>query len=242
MPDTPKTALIVGAGDNLGSAIARRFAREGFHVVGTRRRGDLAPLIAEIKRAGGIATGLHSDARDEEAVQALFQTIERDIGPLGAVVFNVGGNVRFDIRDTTSRVYRKVWELCAFAGFLVGREAARVMVPRGSGTILFTGATASRRGAAGFAAFAGGKHALRALAESMARELGPEGIHVGHVVIDGPIDTEATRTLFPETFASRPEDGVMQPDDLAEIFWQLHTQPRAAWTFETDVRPYAEPW
>ena len=237
-----RIALVVGAGDFLGSAIARRFAREGLHVVATRRRGDLEKLVDAIEAAGGRASGFHSDARDEEQVIQLLDAIERDIGPLAVTVFNVGGNVRFGITETTARVYRKVWELCAFAGFLVGREAARRMLPRGAGTILFTGATASLRGADGFAAFAGGKHALRALAQSMARELGPRGIHVGHVVIDGAIDTTAARERFPELFAERPADGFMQPDDLAEIYWQLHAQPRSAWSFETDVRTYVEPW
>lgn len=242
-PDTQeKVALIVGAGDFLGGAIARRFAREGFHVVATRRRGDLAPLIASIEAEGGLARGIHSDARDEAQVQALVQEVERDLGPIEVAVFNVGGNVRYPVVETTARVYRKVWEMCALGGFLVGREVARRMLPRGRGTLLFTGATASLRGAAGFAAFSGGKQALRALAQSLARELGPEGIHVAHVVIDGPIDTESTRALFPDWFAARPADGIMQPDDLAEIYWQLHCQPRSAWTFETDVRSYLEPW
>ncbi len=242
MADKPDAALVVGAGDFLGGAIARRFAREGYHVVATRRRGDLQPLIEAIEADDRLITGVHSDARDEDAVNDLIDRIERDIGPLAAVVFNVGGNVRFGITETTARVYRKVWEMCAFAGFLVGREAAKRMLMRRRGTILFTGATASFRGADGYAAFAGGKHALRALAQSMARELGPKGIHVGHVVIDGPIDTDATRTLFPDWFVERPADGIMQPDDLAEIYWQLHRQPRTAWTFETDVRTYVEPW
>jgi len=237
-----KIALVVGAGDFLGGAIARRFAREGFHVVATRRRGDLAPLIASIEADGGRARGIHSDARDEAQVEALIQEVERDLGPIEVAVFNVGGNVRFPVVETTARVYRKVWEMCALGGFLVGREVARRMLPRGRGTILFTGATASLRGAAGFAAFSGGKQALCALAQSLARELGPEGIHVAHVVIDGPIDTEATRALFPDWFAERPEDGIMQPNALAEIYWQLHCQPRSAWTFEIDVRSYLEPW
>lgn len=235
-------ALVVGAGDYLGSAIARRFAREGLHAVATRRRGDLDTLVATITDAGGKATGIHSDARDEIQVIELVDRIEADIGPLQVAVFNVGGNVRFGITETTARVYRKVWEMCAFAGFLVGRECAHRMLTRGSGTILFTGATASVRGSSHFAAFAGGKHALRALAQSMARELGPQGIHVGHVIIDGPIDTQATRELFPEWFAERPHDGIMQPDDIAEIYWELHAQPRSAWTFEADVRTYLEPW
>lgn len=240
--EKPEVALVVGAGDFLGSAIARRFAREGYHVVATRRRGDMQPLVQAIETEGQTITALHSDARDEDAVVELVETIERDIGALAIVVFNVGGNVRFGITETTARVYRKVWEMCAFAGFLVGREAAARMLARGHGTILFTGATASLRGADGYAAFAGGKHALRALAQSMARELGPKGIHVGHVVIDGPIDTDATRERFPDWFEKRPDDGIMQPDDLAEIYWQLHRQPRTAWTFEADVRAYVEPW
>ncbi|MGI9462817.1 MAG: SDR family oxidoreductase [Aestuariivirgaceae bacterium] len=237
-----KSVLVIGAGDFLGSAIARRFAREGFHAVGTRRRSDLSGFVETIEAEGGVATGIHSDARDEDEVIALIDRIERDIAPIEAFVFNVGGNVRFSILETTSRVYRKVWEMCAFAGFLNGREVARRMVARGRGTMIFTGATASVRGAAGFSAFAGGKHALLALAQSPARELGPQGIHVAHVVIDGAIDTQWTRELFPEWFETKPEDGIMQPEDLAEIYWNLHTQPRAAWTFETDVRPYVETW
>lgn len=234
--------LVVGAGDHLGAAVARRFAREGFHIVATRRRGDLTPLVGSVEAVGGTVTALHSDAREEAQVADLIAKIESDIGPLTVTVFNVGGNVRFSIAETTSRVYRKVWEMCAFAGFLVGREAAGPMAERGQGTILFTGATASVRGASGYAAFAGGKHALRALAQSMARELGPQGVHVAHVVIDGPIENDATRALFPESFETRPADGILQPDDIAEIYWHLHSQPRSAWTFETDVRSYAEPW
>lgn len=236
-----QTALIIGAGDNLGAALARRFAREGLHIVLSRRRGDFADLIAQIEDAGGTATGVHSDARDEDAVKELFAQTEQ-IGPMAACIFNVGGNVRFPITETSSRVYRKVWEMCAFAGFLAGREAASVMTPRGSGTILFTGASASLRGSAGFSAFAGGKHALRALAQSMARELGPEGLHVGHVIIDGLIDNPNTKELFPDMFNARPADGILNPDDIAEAYWHLHAQPRNAWTFESDLRPYSERW
>lgn len=235
-------ALVVGAGENLGSAIARRFARGGFRVVATRRRGDLDALKAAIEHDGGSCTPVHTDARNEDEVKALFERIETTIGPVRVLAFNVGGNVRAPIAQTTSQVYRKVWEMCAFAGFLTCREAAIRMLPRGNGTILITGATASLRGGSGFSAFAGGKHALRALAQSMARELSPKGIHVAHVVIDGAIDSEATRTLFPDMFASRPPEGILKPDDIAEIFWQLHAQPRSAWSFETDVRTYLEPW
>ncbi|MCJ2048948.1 SDR family NAD(P)-dependent oxidoreductase [Methylobacterium sp. J-070] len=238
----PDAALIVGAGDGLGTAIARRFAREGLHVVAARRRGDLAPLVDRIRSDGGQATARHTDARDERQVAELVRSVEAEIGPLAACVFNVGGNVRFGIAETTPRVYRKVWEMCAFAGFLVGREAACVMRPRARGTILFTGASASVRGQAGFAAFAGGKHALRALAQSMSRELGPEGIHVAHVIIDGLVENEATSRLFPEAYRARGPDGLVRPEDAAEAFWHLHAQPRTVWTSEMDLRPFKEPW
>ncbi len=235
-------ALIVGGGDHLGSAIARRFAIEGFHIVATRRKGDLAPLVKEIEALGTSATALHSDARDEAQVVELIDKVEAELGPISVAIFNVGGNVRFSICETTARVYRKVWEMCAFAGFLVGREVAKRMLPRQQGTIIFTGASASLRGSSGFAAFAGGKHALRALAQSMARELGPQGIHVAHVVVDGLIQNEATAPFLPDVFASKEKDGVIQPDDLAHIYWQIHSQPRTAWTFEQDARPFSEQW
>jgi NAD(P)-dependent dehydrogenase (short-subunit alcohol dehydrogenase family) len=236
-------ALVIGAGDATGGAIARRFAREGFTACVTRRNADkLEPLVARIESEGGKARAFGSDARKEEQMVALVETIERDIGPIEVAVFNIGGNVRFPIRETTARVYFKVWEMCAFAGFLTGREVAKVMGPRGRGTILFTGATASVRGGAGFAAFAGGKHALRALAQSMARELGPQGIHVAHVVIDGAIDTEFIRSNFPERAALKDRDGILDPDAIAEAYWQLHLQPRSAWTHEMDLRPWIEAW
>jgi len=243
METATKVALIVGAGDFLGAAIAKRFAAEGYFACVTRRRGEgLGALVEAIRNEGGKAEGYYSDARDEDQVVELVDTIERTIGPIEVFVFNVGGNVKFGLLETTKRVYTKVWEMCALAGFLNAREVARVMLARGRGTMIFTGATASLRGAAGFAAFAGGKHALRALAQSMARELGPKGLHVAHVVIDGPIDTDATRQLFPEFFASRPKDGILQPDDIAQTYWTLHAQPRSAWTHEVDVRPHVEPW
>jgi NAD(P)-dependent dehydrogenase (short-subunit alcohol dehydrogenase family) len=243
MDTAPKVALIVGAGDFLGSAIAKKFAAQGYVACVTRRRGEgLDALVDGIKQAGGQAQGFYSDARDEEQVAELVGTIERTIGPIEVFVFNVGGNVKYGLLETTKRVYTKVWEMCALAGFLNGREVARAMLTRQRGTMIFTGATASLRGAAGFAAFSGGKHALRALAQSMARELGPKGIHVAHVVIDGPIDTEATRELFPEYFSSRPEDGILKPQDIAETYWALHEQRPSAWTHEVDVRPYVEQW
>ena len=238
-----KVALVIGAGEATGGAIARRFAREGFLTCVTRRNADkLQPLVEQIEKAGGKAKAFGSDARREEQVAELVQGIERDLGPIEVCVFNVGGNVRFPIRETTARVYTKVWEMAALAGFLVGREAARVMVPRGQGTILFTGATASLRGGKGFAAFAGAKHALRALAQSMARERGPEGIHVAHVVIDGGIDTPFIRENFPERYALKDKAGILDPEAIAENYWQLHRQPRSAWTHELDLRPWMESW
>ena len=170
----------------------------------------------------------------------LFAKIEKDVAPLGAVIFNIGGNVNFPITEMTSRVYRKVWEMSSFAGFLTGREAAKAMLPRGKGTILFTGATASIRGGAGYSAFAGAKHSLRALAQSLARELGPQGIHVAHIIIDGAIDTQFVAERFPERYALREKDGILQPEDIAENYWNLHSQNRSAWTHEMDLRPWME--
>jgi NAD(P)-dependent dehydrogenase (short-subunit alcohol dehydrogenase family) len=238
-----KVALVIGAGEATGGAIARRFAREGYVACVARRNADkLKPLVESIEKAGGRARAFGSDARKEGEVVALVQTIEREVGPIEVCVFNVGGNVRFPIRELTARVYTKVWEMAALAGFLAGREAAKVMVPRGRGTILFTGATASLRGGKGFAAFAGAKHALRALAQSMARELGPEGIHVAHVVIDGAIDTPFIRETFPDRYALKEKAGILDPEAIAENYWMLHQQPRSAWTHELDLRPWMEAW
>ena len=238
-----KAILVIGAGDATGGAIAKRFAREGYIACVTRRDADkLAPLVREIEAAGGQARGFGSDARKEEEMVALVETIERDIAPIEVAVFNIGANVRFGITDTTARVYFKVWEMACFAGFLMGREVTKAMLPRGRGTILFTGATASLRGREGFAAFAGAKHGLRALAQSMARELWPKGIHVVHPVIDGAIDTEFIRSNFPERYALKTQDGILSPDSIADAYWQLHQQPRDAWTFETELRPWMETW
>ncbi|HUN91759.1 MAG TPA: SDR family oxidoreductase [Burkholderiaceae bacterium] len=238
-----RAILVVGAGDSTGGAIARRFAREGYVACVSRRHGDkLAPLVERIRAEGGEAHGFGSDARSEAEVAALVATIERDIAPIDVAVFNVGGNVRFPLAETTERVYRKVWEMGALGGFLVGREVARAMLPRGRGTILFTGATASLRGGAGFAAFAGAKHALRALAQSMARELGPQGIHVAHIVIDGAIDTPFIAENFPERYALKSQDGILDPEAIADSYWSVHRQARSAWTHELDLRPWIEKW
>lgn len=241
--NTKKSILVIGAGDATGGAIARRFAREGYVACVTRRSADkLEPLVAQIKAEGGVAHGFGSDARKEEDMLALVEKIERDIAPIEVAVFNIGANVRFGITETTARVYQKVWEMACFGGFLMGREAARVMLPRGHGTIIFTGATASLRGREGFAAFAGAKHALRALAQSMARELWPKGIHVAHSIIDGAIDTEFIRTNFPERYATKDQHAIVNPDSIAEAYWQIHLQPRDAWTHETEIRPWMETW
>ena len=246
MSESPRIALVVGAGDHIGAAIARRFAAGGFTVCLGRRRGDqLAPLISEIEQRGGTAHGFSLDARDEQQVQERFAWIEDTVGPIEVVVSNVGGNMQFPIRDTTARVFHKVWEMCTFTGFLVGREAAHYMAPRGRGSILFTGATASVRGSSGYAAFAAGKHGLRALAQSMARELGPDGIHVAHLVIDAGVDTQWVRDRIRargEDPDALPEHSLMNPESVAETYWLLHHQPRDAWTFEMDLRPSMERW
>lgn len=236
-----KAAIIAGAGDATGGAVAKRFARGGYVACVTRRNAErLEPLLAEIRAEGGEARGFGSDARDEAQVIELFSMVEREVGPVEVLVFNIGANVNFPIMEMTERVYRKVWEMAAFAGFLTGREAARVMTPRGRGTIIFTGATASLRGGSGFSAFAGAKFALRALAQSMARELGPKGIHVAHPIIDGAIDTAFIRDNFPSRYALKDEDGILNPEHIAEAYWQIHCQPRDAWTHELDLRPWME--
>lgn len=234
---------VIGAGDATGSAVARRFAREGYTVcVARRTEVALKPLVDQIMAEGGRAFAFGLDARREDEVVNFFQHIEANIGPIEVLVFNVGGNVRFPILETTAQKYFKVWEMCALAGFLAGKEAARVMQPRGRGSILFTGATASLRGAVGFAAFAGGKAALRALAQSMAREFGPQGLHVAHVVIDGLIDTAFARANFAQRVDELGPDGILNPDHIAQAYWWLHSQPRDAWTFELDLRPSVEKW
>jgi NAD(P)-dependent dehydrogenase (short-subunit alcohol dehydrogenase family) len=238
-----KSALIIGAGDATGGAIARAFARDGLTVCVSRRlrnADQLEALAAAIRNEGYAAHAFPADARDEAAMVKLVETVERDIGPIEVAVFNVGANVRFGVTDTSAQVYRKVWEMACFAGFLMGREVAKHMIPRGRGTIIFTGATASLRGGAGFSAFSGAKAALRMLAQSMARELGPQGIHVAHVVIDGGIDTEFVRGLRPDFDALKARDGVLSPDAIAANYVTLHHQHRSAWTHELDLRPWIE--
>ncbi|MDA1369769.1 MAG: SDR family oxidoreductase [Proteobacteria bacterium] len=236
--------LIVGAGDYIGAAIARRFAEGGYTVCLGRRHVDKSTdLVKEITDSGGTAHAYTLDAREENQIEERFAVIESDIGPLEVVISNPGGNVNFPIRDTTHRVFYKVWLMACLTGFLTGREAAKYMVPRGKGTILFTGATASLRGGSGYAAFASAKFALRGLAQSMARELGPDGIHVAHLIIDAGVDTAFVKERFRERGINPdelPEHTLMNPKSVGEAYWMLHQQTPDAWTHEMDLRPYAE--
>jgi len=241
------SVAVVGAGDFIGAAIAKKFASEGFTIFAGRRNADkLAPLVAAVEGAGGeiVARGL--DARKEEEVAAFLQAADAH-APLEVCVFNIGGNVNFPLLETTERVFRKVWELACYAGFLTGREAARLMISRGRGSIFFTGATASMRGGIGYAAFASAKFGLRAVAQSMARELGPKNIHVAHLIIDAGVDTAWVRERIKQRSGAQAlerlePDRLMRPDSVAEAYWQLYLQPRDAWTFELDMRPYGEAW
>ncbi|MEM8695751.1 MAG: SDR family oxidoreductase [Pseudomonadota bacterium] len=246
MTDSRDSAcLVIGAGDDTGGAIARAFAEESYQACLVRRprHGDaLEELADSIRAAGGTAHALPTDARDEDAMVELVEHIESDIGPIEVAVFNIGANVNFPITETTARVYRKVWEMATFSGFLMGREVAKRMQDRGRGTILFTGATASIRGGPGYSAFAGAKFALRALAQSMARELGPKNIHVAHIVIDGAIDSRFIRENLPDVDAKRDEGAILSPDAIAANYVMLHKQPRSAWTHELDLRPWKEIW
>ena len=241
---TKPIAFIAGAGDYIGSEVARRFAREGYVVCMARRNGEkLESVVEDIEQEGGEAYGYSMDAREEEAVIELFAKIEKDHGSINFVLHNIGGNVVFPVRETTSRVFRKVWEMACLSGFLVGREAAKHMVPRGEGSIFFTGATASLRGGSGYAAFASGKFGLRALAQSMARELGPENIHVAHLIIDAGVDTAFVRERIAASGGdpdALPADTLMKPSSIGETYWYLHNQVRDAWTFELDLRPFGE--
>ncbi len=244
MADTG-ACLVIGAGDDTGAAVGRAFAREGLVacLVRRERHADQLEMLAQSIRDEGLeALAMPADGRDEEAVIALVDRIEREVGPLEVAVFNVGANVSFPITEMTAQVYKKVWEMACFAGFLMGREAARRMVPRGRGTIIFTGATASTRGRPGMAAFAGAKHGLRALSQSMARELGPKNIHVAHTIIDGAIDSNFIRQNVPGVDDLRAQDAILNPDHIAANYVMLHRQPRDAWTHELDLRPWKENW
>jgi NAD(P)-dependent dehydrogenase (short-subunit alcohol dehydrogenase family) len=241
------TAAVIGAGDFIGSAIARKFAAEGFSIFAGRRNGEkLAPLVKDIEAQGGQIFARSLDARKEDDITAFLQEADRQ-APLEVCIFNVGANVNFPLIETTERVFRKVWEMACYSGFLAAREAARLMLPRGRGAIFFTGATASLRGGVGYAAFAAAKFGLRAVAQSAARELGPRNIHVAHLVIDAGVDTEWVRSRIKEregaeALANLDPNRLMQPEAVAEAYWQLFQQPKDAWTFEQEVRPFGERW
>ena len=238
-------AVIIGAGDATGGAIARAFAAEGLTACVNRRARNadqLEALAQSIRDEGHQARAFPGDARVEEEMVALFETVEAEVGPVEVAVFNIGANVNFPIVETTVRVYQKVWEMACLGGFLMGREAAKHMSPRGRGTILFTGATASLRGGSGYAAFSGAKGALRMLAQSMARELGPKGIHVAHTVIDGAIDTEFIKGRHSDFDNAKAADLILNPEAIAANYVMLHKQPKSAWTHELDLRPWGEKW
>jgi NAD(P)-dependent dehydrogenase (short-subunit alcohol dehydrogenase family) len=241
------TVAVIGAGDFIGAAIARKFGGEGFTVFVGRRNGDkLAPLVAEIEASGGRVVGRSLDARKEDQVTAFLR--EADMAaPLEICIFNIGANVNFPLIETTERVFRKVWEMACYSGFLVGREAARLMLPRGRGNIFFTGATAGLRGGVGYAAFASAKFGLRAVAQSAARELGPQNIHVAHLVIDAGVDTAWVRARIKEregeaALANLGPGRLMRPASVAEAYWQIYQEPRDAWSFEREIRPAGERW
>jgi NAD(P)-dependent dehydrogenase (short-subunit alcohol dehydrogenase family) len=241
------TAAVIGAGDYIGGAIAKKFASEGFTVFAGRRNGEkLAPLVADIEKAGGKISGRSLDARNEADVTSFLQDADRH-APLEVCIFNIGANVNFPILDTTERVFRKVWEMACYSGFLAGREAARLMLPHGKGCIFFTGATASMRGGTGYAAFSAAKAGLRAVAQAAARELGPKNIHVAHLVIDSGVDTAWVRERIkeregPDALQKLDPNRLMRPEAVAETYWALYQQPRDAWSSEQEIRPFGEKW
>ncbi|WP_395708002.1 SDR family NAD(P)-dependent oxidoreductase [Reyranella sp.] len=247
MTERHATAAVIGAGNFIGAAIARKFAAEGFTVFAGRRNGDkLAPLVSDIEKAGGKVSARSLDARKEEDITAFLKEADQH-APLEVCIFNIGANVNFPILDTTERVFRKVWEMACYSGFLAGREAARLMLPHGKGNIFFTGATASLRGGVGYAAFAAAKAGLRAVAQAAARELGPKNIHVAHLVIDSGVDTAWVRERIKERegeagLANLAAGRLMRPEAVAESYWSLYNQPRDAWTFELEIRPFGEKW
>jgi NAD(P)-dependent dehydrogenase (short-subunit alcohol dehydrogenase family) len=246
MSKLEKVALLVGAGDAIGAAVAKRFAEGGFTVCIARREADKSRELGEELKAAGHAFHAYSvDARKEEDVRQLFACVEKEVGPIEVCLFNAGSNVNKPLLETSERLFFKVWELACYAGFLVGREAASYMVPRGRGTILFTGATASLRGGKGFAAFSAAKFGLRAVAQAMARELGPKNIHVVHLIIDAGVDSPAIHERLKASgvdLATIKPDSLTRTSSIAEAYWFTHHQSRDGWTHELDLRPGAEVW
>ena len=247
MSEIRKAALLVGAGDAIGAAVARRFAAGGYAVCIARRDPSKSqPLVEEMKAAGHEVHAFAVDARKEAEVQSLCEQVERDVGPIEVCLFNAGSNVNKPLLETTERLFFKAWELACFAGFLVGREATRCMLRHGRGTMLFTGATASVRGGSGFAAFAAAKFGLRAVAQAMARELGPKNIHVVHLLIDAGVDSPAIHERMKARSgveaADIPPDSLTRTASIAEAYWFAHQQTRDGWTHELDLRPSVERW
>jgi NAD(P)-dependent dehydrogenase (short-subunit alcohol dehydrogenase family) len=239
-----KSAVIAGVGPSrgLGAAIARRFGREGFRLTVVGRNGDkLNPTVKELRDSGLTVDGIIGDVTDQAVVNRTIAAAEGH-APVEAAIFNAGGNWPTPLLDIEARRFEDFWRVNALAGLFFAQAAIRTMMPRGRGTLLFTGASASLRGKANFASFAAAKAALRAVAQSAAREFGPKGIHVGHVVVDGAIDGERINTLLPQLKEQRGADGLLDPDAIAENYWTLHTQQRSAWTHEIDVRPWVETW
>jgi len=242
---TPSAIVIgVGAQRGLGDALCRRFAAEGYHVlVAGRTPEKIEQVVRSIIETGGSAEAVPTDTTREADVVRLFdRAVSPPAGrePADLVVFNAGNNRRIDFREISAELFEELWRVGCFGGFLVGREAARRLVPLGRGTVIFTGASASLRGKPGFAQFAAAKAGLRMIAQSMAREYGPHGIHVAHVVIDGGIDGERLRSRRPESIKQRGEDGLLNIDAIAEAYWQIHRQRPSAWTQEIDLRPFKE--
>ncbi|VTZ26246.1 Glucose 1-dehydrogenase [Methylocella tundrae] len=238
------TAVVVGVGSEkgLGAALARRFAKEGLRVILAGRTAKrLEAVAATIMDSGGRALPCQSDATREEDVIALFDLAAAE-GDLRLVAYNVGGNAMTPLLQTDAIVFEAMWRQNALGGFLVGREAVGKMLPQKQGTIVFTGATASLRARPPFTAFASAKAALRAVAQGFAREFGPQGIHVAHLVIDGVISGEYARSAFPDFVRAKGEDGLLDADAIADSFWALHRQPKSAWTHELDLRPFKEPF
>ncbi|MCH8197615.1 MAG: SDR family NAD(P)-dependent oxidoreductase [Proteobacteria bacterium] len=232
-----EVALVAGVGTGLGAALARRFAGAGMKVaIVARNSARLAPLAGELTDLGGEGRAYGCDVTDADGVKGLFASLLTDFGAPDLVVYNVGGFVRKTVLETEPAEFEASWRAGCLGGFLVAFEAARLMVANGGGTILFTGATASLRGGAGFVNLAVGKFGLRALAQSLARELGPKGVHVAHIIIDGQIHSERYAHLA----AERPPDGLLAPDAIAENYYRLHRQHRSAWTQEIDLRPWVE--
>jgi len=247
MAEARGVAILVGAGDAIGAAVARRFAEGGYTVCICRREAAKSQgLVDELRAKGHSIHAFSVDARQEAEVQKLFAEVEQSIGPIEVCLFNAGSNVNKPLIETTEKLFFKAWELACYAGFLVGREAARVMVPRGRGTIFFTGATASLRGGQGFAAFSAAKFGLRGVAQAMARELGPRNIHVVHLIIDAGVDSEAIHQRMKAAkgidASDIPPDSLTKTSSIAEAYWFAHQQKRDGWTHELDLRPSVEKW